>query len=174
MVSEKSNFGWYFLASVLVLYLVFYFVSPEKIFSSITFFFSLLLKLIPIFVLVFVLLALADYFVKPSLLARYMGRGSGLKGWIISIFAGIISTGPIYMWYPLLNEMQKYGMRNGLIATFLYTRAIKIPLFPILILYFGLNYTIVLSITIILAAPIQGLLTEKLMELFENENSSII
>ena len=174
MVSEKSYAGWYFLAAVVALYLLTYLISPESVFVSLEFFSSLLLKLIPVFVLVFVLLALANYFIKPKMLADHMGHGSGVKGWFIAIFAGIISTGPIYLWYPLLNEMQKHGMRNGLLATFLYARAVKVPLFPILILYFGLQYTIILSLVIMVAAPLQGLLTEKLMELFKNENSSIV
>ena len=173
MVSEKSYAGWYFLVAVLVLYLLSYLLSPENAFAALEFFYSLILKLIPIFVLVFLLLALANYYIKPKMLAEHMGHGSGLKGWFIAVTSGIISTGPIYMWYPLLNEMQKHGMRNGLLAAFLYARAVKVPLFPILILYFGLTYTIILSLAIIIAAPLQGLLTEKLMELFKNENSSI-
>jgi len=173
MVSEKSYTGWYFLGVVALIYLILYLLAPEGIIASLYFFSSLIVKLIPVFVLVFVLLALANYFIKPKLLARHMGHGSGLKGWIIAVFSGIISTGPIYMWYPLLNDMQNHGMRNGLLAAFLYARAVKVPLFPILILYFGLTYTIVLSLIIIIAAPLQGLLTEELMELFKNENSSI-
>ena len=174
MVSEKSNSGWYFLIAVLALYLIAYFVSAENVLSSLDFFYSLILKLLPIFLLIFVLLAFANYFVHPKLLAAHMGHDSGLKGWIIAVLTGIISTGPIYMWYPLLNDMQKHGVRNGLLSAFLYARAVKVPLFPILIIYFGLTYTVLLSAAIIVAAPLQGLLTEKLMELFENENSRIV
>ncbi len=174
MVSEKSNSGWYFLFAVLTLYMVAYLFSPEKILSSLDFFSALILKLVPVFVLIFALLAFANYFVKPKLLAAHMGHDSGPKGWILAVLAGIISTGPIYMWYPLLNDMQKHGVRNGLLSAFLYARAVKVPLFPILILYFGLTYTVLLSAAIIIAAPLQGLLTEKLMELFENENNRIV
>lgn len=166
--------GWNFFFGVLLLYLVSFFFFPAQFFSSLDLFYGLMLKLIPVFILVFFLLAFANFLIKPKLLAECMGHGSGLKGWVISIAAGVISTGPIYMWYPLLNEMQKHGVRNGALSAFLYARAVKMPLFPILVLYFGFTYTVLLFSAIIVAAPLQGLLTEKLMEVFENENSRIV
>ncbi len=42
--------------------------------------------------------------------------------------------------------LQKKGMRPALIATFLYNRAVKIPLLPLLIIYFGLTYSLVLMV----------------------------
>lgn len=166
--------GWNFFFAVVALYVISFFFFPGQFSSSLEMSQGLFLKLIPVFILVFFLLAIANFLIKPKLLADYMGHGSGLKGWVISILAGIISTGPIYMWYPLLNEMQKHGVRNGVISTFLYARAVKMPLFPILVLYFGIFYAILLFSAIIVAAPLQGLLTEKLMEVMKNENSRIV
>jgi uncharacterized membrane protein YraQ (UPF0718 family) len=108
-------------------------------------------------------MVITNYFVKHKTLVKYMGKKSGIKGWFISIVAGIISTGPIYMWYPLLSELEEQGVRKGLIAAFLYNRAIKIPLLPMIIVYFGLLFTVVLTIVMMIISVVQGLIIEKLM-----------
>ena len=167
MTSEKSYTGWYFLLIVCVLYLITAIFSLSKIFFALEQFKMIVIKIIPVLVLVFILIALTNYFINPKTLMKYMGENSGVKGWIIAIIAGIISTGPIYMWYPLLNDLQKQGMRSGLIATFLYNRAVKIPLLPMLIIYFGLTYSIVLMIIMIFVSVVQGMATEKIMEVIK-------
>jgi len=110
---------------------------------------------------------LTNCFVKPKTLAKLMGKGSGVVAWIITIVSGIISTGPIYMWYPLLSELKNKGVRPALISTFLYNRAVKIPLMPMLILYFGIKYTIILTVVMIFISVVQGLTTEKIVEVLE-------
>lgn len=173
MTTEKSNTGWYFLLVVLILYVIIFLFKQDLVINSLKFFITILKKIIPIFLLVFVLMALTNYFLEPKKLVKLMGKGSGIKGWFIAVSTGILSTGPIYLWYPLLNELQKNGVRNGLIAAFLYNRAIKIPLLPMLILYFGITYTIVLMAVMIVISVFQGIVIERLMEV-KNENSSII
>ncbi len=163
MKKEKSYSGWYFLGGVFLAYIVTLFIDSKKISSALNFFSTTIVKVIPIIFLVFVLMALTNYFVNHKTLVKYMGKKSGIKGWIISIVAGIISTGPIYMWYPLLSELKKQGVRKGLISAFLYNRAIKIPLLPMIILYFGLVYTIILTVVMMLLSVVQGLIIEKIL-----------
>jgi len=161
MTQEKSYADWYFLIVVLTAYLITFLFSRSHAISAFGMFVDIILKVLPVLLIVFIFMVLINYFVKSMIIVRFLGVKSGAKGWIISIIAGIISTGPIYMWYPLLNDLQKQGMRNGLIATFLYNRAVKLPLLPMLILYFGLTYTIVLMSVMILVSVFQGKLTEK-------------
>jgi len=69
------------------------------------------------------------------------------------------------MWYPLLADLKEKGMKNSLIATFLYNRAIKIPLIPITIYYFGIKLTIILTIYMIIFSIINGILVGKSLTL---------
>ena len=85
-----------------------------------------------------------------------MGGESGIKGWVLAISMGILSHGPIYVWYPLLKDLRDHGMRSGLIAVFLYNRAIKIPLLPVMIFYFGIGFVIILSIYMMIASVVEG------------------
>jgi len=82
---------------------------------------------------------------------------------VFVIIGGMLSTGPIYMWYPLLADLRNRGLNYGLIACFLYNRAIKIPLLPIAIFYFGWKYIIILSFVMIFISIIQGILINKLL-----------
>lgn len=85
----------------------------------------------------------------------------GVRGWLIAIAGGILSAGPIYLWYPLLADLQERGMRKAFSAAFLYNRAIKLPLLPVLIAYFGLLFAAVLSASMVAASGIIGVLTER-------------
>ncbi|MBD3313824.1 hypothetical protein GF345_05260 [Candidatus Woesearchaeota archaeon] len=154
---ETSKSGWYFLGICLLIYLIAAVIKPESARDIIDFFLSIIIKIIPIFALIFVLLAAINYFVRPKKLLKYFGREAGAKGYLLSLIAGIISTGPIFMWYPLMNDMQKHGVSNGFLATFLYGRAVKPALLPMMIFYFGLVYTVVLTVVIGLTAIIQGI-----------------
>ena len=55
-------------------------------------------------------------------------------------------------------------MKNSLIAVFLYNRAVKPALIPLMIYYFGLSYLIVLTIVMIIFSIINGILVEKILE----------
>lgn len=106
--------------------------------------------------MVIILMGVSNYFLKRKTVIKYLGRKSGIKGWLLAITFGILSHGSIYVWYPFLKDLHKKGMRIGLIAVFLYNRAIKIPLLPMMIFYFGIPFVIVLMIYMILASIIEG------------------
>ncbi|WP_231288465.1 hypothetical protein [Methanococcus maripaludis] len=107
-------------------------------------------------------MALSDYFITPKVVTKYLVE-NGIKKWIFVIIGGILSSGPIYMWYPLLADLKDKGMTHGLIACFLYNRALKIPLLPIAVLYFGWKYIAILSLVMIFMSIIQGIIIDKLM-----------
>lgn len=162
--AEKSLAGWYFLSAVIISYLIIYFTRQELISPALKMVYNISLKIIPVIVLIFILMALINYFVKPKPLVKYLGKESGLKGWLVAIGTGILSTGPIYMWYPLLSDLKQKGMRNALIATFLYNRAIKPALLPLMIVYFGAMFVCVLTIVMVFASVAEGWIVEKLLE----------
>lgn len=165
--TEKSLAGWYFLIAVIISYVAVYFVKPEWVQPALQTVYNIALKVVPVLFLVFVLMALIDYFVEPKTLVRFLGEKSGIKGWLIAIGAGILSTGAIYMWYPLLSELKQEGMRPALIATFLYNRAVKPALIPLMIIYFGTMFVVVLTIVMILASVAEGIIVEKILEVWK-------
>ena len=104
---------------------------------------------------------ITNYFISPKTLVKKLSK-KRKRNWSFVLLAGIISTGPIYMWYPLLSELKEKGLREGFIATFLYARAVKPALIPLMIFYFGLTFTIIITINIIIFSIIQGITLEKI------------
>jgi uncharacterized membrane protein YraQ (UPF0718 family) len=160
---KQISGSWHFLIIILLIYFGLYIFRKDIFSSSISFFYNILLKIIPVFILVFVLMSLTNYFITPKFVMKHLGE-KGVKKWFFIIVGGILSTGPIYMWYPLLADLKNKGLNYGLIACFLYNRAIKIPLLPIAIFYFGWKYILILSFVMISISVVQGKLINKLME----------
>lgn len=160
--SKQISGSWYFLIIILLIYLGLFIFKQDIFSSSIIFFYNIILKIIPVFIFVFVLMSLTNYFITPKFVMKHLVK-KGVKKWFFIIIGGILSTGPIYMWYPLLADLKNKGLNYGLIACFLYNRAIKIPLLPIAIFYFGWKYILVLSFVTVFMSVIQGILINKLM-----------
>ncbi|BCD65218.1 hypothetical protein NitYY0826_C0119 [Nitratiruptor sp. YY08-26] len=149
------------VASYMLLFLFF----PQKAILALQEFFHLLIKIAPILAVVVLINALINFFIDPKTLAKHLSREGGIKAWTIALFAGILSHGPMYAWYPLIDDLKKKGLRDSLIALFFYARAVKLPLLPLMVHYFGLTFTIVLNIYIIIGALLQGMIVERI----ENE-----
>ncbi|MBN1190913.1 MAG: hypothetical protein JXA46_14250 [Dehalococcoidales bacterium] len=155
---------WLFPAAVLLVYLVLFLVVPDKaalaLKSSGNIIFSMLLSL----GMVFLIMLLINIFLKPAQIIRFLGKNAGVKGILFSIAAGIISSGPIYAWYPLLKELKEKGAGNHILAIFLYNRAVKPFLLPVMIYYFGWLYVVLLTFLMILSSIASGRLTACLVK----------
>lgn len=116
-----------------------------------------------VLILVFGLLFLSNLLLTPKVVKGWLGHTSGWKGWLLAVSGGILSSGPIYLWYPLLAELEKHGMRPAFTATFLYNRAVKPALLPLLIVYFGMTYTTILTIYMIIFSVMQGIIIERII-----------
>lgn len=156
--TPKSNtLSWYFLGIVVLIYVALYLLSPADVFSALDFLYSLALELIPVFVFVFVFMVVVDLVLTPARIVRYIGEEAGIKKWFFIIVGGILSTGPVYMWYPLLADLQKKGVTDGLLAAFLYNRAIKLQYLPVLVLYFSWPFIVLMTILMIVGSVVQGM-----------------
>ncbi|MFW6146787.1 MAG: hypothetical protein ACOC6B_00160 [Thermodesulfobacteriota bacterium] len=146
----------FFPALVLAFYGILYALDPDSALralqASAKIFRTLCLPLALVFGAMFAL----DLFCKPARIARLFGRDAGIKGVLLSIAAGIISMGPIFAWYPLMKKMSEEGASEGPIAIFLYNRAIKPFLLPVMIAYFGWLYVLILTMLTILGSLVLG------------------
>jgi len=160
----KITTEWKFLIIILSAYFLLFFFSNNIFIESFNFFTNITLKMLPAFLLVFVFMFVTNLFVTKDLIKRIFQKG--VHGWLFAIIGGILSMGPVYAWYPLLQEMKEKGLNNGFIACFIYNKAIKLPLIPVMIFYFGIEYVLVLSLIIVFFSIIQGLIMDKIMKIF--------
>lgn len=154
--------GMKFFTFVVILYIILFFINIDNGFISLKTSALVIVKLLPVFLAVILLTAVINFFLKPKHIAKYLGEDSGAKGWFYALLGGVVSHGPMYVWYPMFEDMKQHGLKNSLIAVFFYSRAIKLPLLPLLIDYFGVIFTVVLSLYILLGALIQGYMIERI------------
>ncbi len=167
MMKQKLLSKWTFFLIVFLSYLAAALADTNLVFSALYYTLNILWTIIPVILLVFGLIFVSNIILTPKRIVQHMGKGSGVKGWLIAMAGGILSSGPIYMWYPLLADLREKGMKHSLIAAFLYNRAVKIPMMPLMIYYFGWAFTLVLSFYMILFSIINGLIVGKLAEVRE-------
>jgi len=147
---------WIFLGISALLYLAVLVVNRPKAVEVGAHFLHLTGEVLPFLLVVFAIMVLINLFLKTEILVRYMGEGSGLKGWLIAIITGILSVGAIYLWFPILKNMMEKGVKPGLVAVFLYNRGIKLHWLPLMAFYFGMKYVVVLTLVTVLVSVLQG------------------
>ena len=145
-----------FPVSVLAIYGILFAISPGDISVALKSSNNIFLTIMVPLGLVFILMIALNLFLKPAQVIRFLGKGAGIKGVILSATAGIISTGPIYAWYPLLRDLREKGAGNSFMAIFLGNRAVKPFLLPVMISYFGWVYVIILTVFTIIASIVAG------------------
>jgi len=167
-MQEKSDRmihgGLIFLFVVTCLYILAFLVDAELALNALTFSTRLFYRLLPVLLLIFALIFVSNLLVKPDWVRANVGKDSGLRGWAVAVIGGILSVGPIYVWYALLRDMKAKGMRTARIAVLLYDRGIKLPLLPLMIHYFGETYTLVLATYMTLFSLLSGILIEKMVK----------
>ena len=154
--------GKLFLLLVVAAYMVFFMVNAAEAYQALLRGGLLLVRLIPVFTTVIFMIALVNYFLRPAQIVRWLGRESGRKGWLLSLLAGVVSHGPVYAWYPMIENLRRHGGRDGLLVVFFYSRCIKVPLLPLMVDYFGMTFTAVLTFYTLVGSLAQGWLMDRL------------
>ena len=150
-----------FLASVILLYSIVYLLDPTTFFNSTHYVLQLFYKLLPTLILVYLITFLFNLW---EFKLGSLENKDPFHLWLFSIIGGILSSGPIYMWYPLLSSLKEKGLKDRYIATFLYNRGVKLPLLPLMIQYFGIYYVSLITFLMVIFSVINGIITEQLMK----------
>ena len=144
------------LYGVFILYIILLFTNLDKTVLALQKCIDIVITIIPILLFIILLTFLINYFLKPKQIIKHFGEESGKRGIIYALLAGIVSHGPMYAWYGLIQELRDEGAKDELLIIFFYARAIKIPMIPFMIAIFGIGFTILISFYILLFAIIQG------------------
>jgi len=148
-----------FPAIVLGIYIILAFISPGNILKAAGYSLQILTSVLPILVLVLVFMFLFNLIDEKKLKKVIENSPRFLQYMVMTLF-GTFSHGPIYAWYPLMKEFHDKGISYGSLASFLYARGIKLTLLPMLVSYFGLKFTIILTIYMLVFSYIQGILVD--------------
>lgn len=149
-----------FFSVIALAYIIGLFMNPGFFAQAAAATGRMFIKVLPVLVLAFLVQWLINYLVKGGRMQRILARARGVKGWISVIIAGILVGGPPYVLFPLLKEVKAAGLSDALLTVFLYNRNVKIPFVPVSIYYFGLTFTIIVSILLIIFSVFSGILIQ--------------
>lgn len=147
-----------FLLIVVGIYIFIGFFDIHLIAKAVTETGVIFLKILPILAFVFIILYLINRYLNTKKIQKHLGEKSGIRGWLYAVIAGIVLAGPPYVLYPILGDLQKREMKNSLISVILYNRNVKIQFLPAMVYYFGLSFTVVISIYMLVFSLVNGAL----------------
>lgn len=150
------------LTSVLLVYGALYLVDSTKTAGALGYALGIMWDILPILGIIYVFMV-AFNFIPEKRLKASIQKTQGLTQYLILSLLGMISHGPIYAWYPLLSDLRKRGLTQGSVATYLFSKGIKLTMIPITAYYFGLPFTLVFSLTLFILSFVQGILVDLLM-----------
>ncbi|MCD4704657.1 hypothetical protein K8R66_01120 [bacterium] len=153
-----------FLSLVILVYLFILAFNPLFFMSSLNRFVILAIKILPSILGAFILIFIFNYILSNKKIKQYLIGKVTWKKYFLIVILGILSSGPIYAWYPFLADLKEQGFKNGLISIFLYNRAIKLPFIPMIAYYFSLKFVILMTALMIIFSVINGIIIDKFIK----------
>ncbi|MEG0774328.1 permease [Clostridium sp.] len=93
---------------------------------------------------IMLLLGLLDIWVPRETMIKYMGKGSGIKGVLLSILFGSVAAGPLYAAFPITAVFIKKGVKFSNVMIFIGAWCTtKIPTLLFEISALGYKYTFI-------------------------------
>lgn len=154
---------WKFLFAMVAIYIIIGLVNVNYLKTISAGFLEDLVKILPVLLLAYIVVFIINMFVSPERISRHLGKNSGIKGWFYASLGSILISGPPYVILPVLGELKKHGMRNSFLAVFLNNRNVQPAFLPVMVYYFGLLFTVVISFYIMIFAIITGYIIGHLM-----------
>jgi uncharacterized membrane protein YraQ (UPF0718 family) len=120
---------------------------------------KMFINLLPILLLMLALVSIVLFLIPNETLVRYMGEGSGVKGWITAAGVGSVALIPGFIAYPLCGILIKSGVAYSVIAVFITTLMMTgFITLPVEAKFFGWRTSVIRNLFSLVAALFIGLL----------------
>jgi uncharacterized membrane protein YraQ (UPF0718 family) len=117
-------------------------------------------EVLDIIIAVSIFIGLFQIWVKPATIVKWLGKGSGVKGFAFVCTFPIFMGGSLFTIFPLLKALREKGARTGAIASFITAWGGKAPLLPLETKFLGWPFALVRLSFIILFAFVMGILMD--------------
>jgi uncharacterized membrane protein YraQ (UPF0718 family) len=117
-----------------------------------------------IIVAVSVFIGLFQVWVKPAIIVKWLGKGSGVKGFLLVCAFPIFMGGSLFTIFPLLKMLREKGARVGALASFITAWGGKAPLLPLETKFLGWPFALLRLSLVVLFAFVMGVLMDRVME----------
>jgi uncharacterized membrane protein YraQ (UPF0718 family) len=148
-----------FMIVTLVTILVSALVNAHKTWQGLQKGIKMLLKLLPPFITIIILVSVFLAVVPQETLVKYLGKESGVVGMVIAALLGSIALIPGFIAYPLGAMLLDNGVSYQVIAVFITTlMMVGILTLPIEIKYFGVRVSLLRNALSFVGALLIGLI----------------
>jgi uncharacterized membrane protein YraQ (UPF0718 family) len=113
-----------------------------------------------IIVAVSVFIGLFQVWVKPATIVKWLGKGSGARGFFLVCTFPIFMGGSLFTIFPLLRVLREKGARPGAIASFITAWGGKAPLLPLETKFLGWPFALLRLSLVVLFAFVMGILMD--------------
>jgi uncharacterized membrane protein YraQ (UPF0718 family) len=117
-----------------------------------------------IIVAVSVFIGLFQVWVKPATIVKWLGKGSGARGFFLVCTFPIFMGGSLFTIFPLLKTLREKGARVGALASFITAWGGKAPLLPLETQFLGWPFALLRLSLVVVFAFIMGILMDCLGE----------
>ena len=155
-----KNDAFQFLSLSVVITLFVYVVNASKGMIIAKTVYLTFFEVLDIIIAVSIFIGLFQVWVKPATIVKLLGKGSGLKGFILVCTFPILMGGSLFTVFPLLKTLKDKGARTGAIASFITAWGGKAPLLPLETKFLGWPFALVRLGFIIIFAFIMGILMD--------------
>ena len=116
-----------------------------------------MLKIVPC---AFILIGLFETWVKRETVERYLGEGSGIKGYLWGVLLAGTTVGGVYIAFPIAYSLHSKGARLGVICTYIGASAIcRIPMTVFEASFLGIKFT---AVRLLISLPLV-IITSKIL-----------
>ena len=116
-----------------------------------------MLKIVPC---VFILIGLFEIWVKRETVERYLGEGSGIRGYLWGVLLAGTTVGGIYIAFPVAYTLHIRGAKLGVIFTYIGSSAIcRIPMTVFEASFLGVKFT---AVRLLISLPLV-IITSKIL-----------
>ena len=117
------------------------------------------IKLLPVLLFMLAIVSVVLFLIPNETLVKYMGEGSGVKGWITAALLGSVALIPGFIAYPLCGILIDSDVAYSVIAVFITTLMMTGFLtLPVEVKFFGWKVSVMRNLVSLVAALFIGLI----------------
>lgn len=153
------------LTFVVLAYLLVLVTSFENFKTAISNSSYYLIEMVQVLPIIFVLTITIETWVPKEYITKNLGKGSGIKGYIMALVFGSVSAGPIYAAFPICKILLKKGANVANIVIILSSWAvIKVPMLANEAKFLGVRFMVIRWILTVIAIVIMGNIMERVID----------
>lgn len=124
-----------------------------------------LLEMLQVMPVVIIFTILINAWIPQKTITKHLGNQSSVRGNILSVLVGMLSTGPIYAAFPIAYALKNKGASTQNVVIILSTWAVvKVPMLINEVKFIGFDFMVVRWVLTIISIILMGKITQFILE----------